>query len=98
MTKRARRQYDNDVSKRMADFVRGRTNVPREMFQAAFPHTSGGVVALLHELGFVGPGRPRGHRFTDEQRAKAQATLRAKRVAKRVAKLRAQLSALEAES
>ena len=92
MTK-AKRQVDLDASKRIADFMRGRKDIPQAMLVAAFPRISGSQISLLRALGHIEQKtRVRnGYNFAAYHESK-----REERKAAKVAKLEAELAKLRA--
>lgn len=98
--KKTRAKYDGTATKRLADFVRGRTGIARDMVVAAFPSVDMSALALLVELGYVARtprGNPNGGAVLAAYREAKREEWDARRAAKRrekLAKLEARIAAL----
>lgn len=97
-----RKSYDSQASVRIANFVRGRTGIPRAMIRAAFPSISPTVIAILSALGHVeggeglrSPDRLARLELAREERAARLAAQAPERAAKKEAARLAKVNKLE---
>lgn len=93
-----KRAYDMTMMIRLADFVRGRTGIPRAQLRAAFPTASTSVVSLLTALGHVEPGKTPAFTLSSSAREKAMAKSLATRRAKKIGRLERELAEARAKA